>query len=146
MSDEGFQLHFEDSLEILQPRHILRFIRCLGSDRHTNVCIAKAWVESADEKTMVNIKITFFSLKDGKNTKYLYTDNTTYEKGCSNVTFLKLGEVINNPDKQRIYHCWHYCHDCKEAFMHTQAQMDFHKNHSFDTHPIDQESCLKEEE
>lgn len=44
---------------------------------------------------------------------------------------------VTCPDKQRVYHCWHYCITCNEAFMHTQAQCDYHKNHKYNTIPIE---------
>ena len=32
--------------------------------------------------------------------------------------------LIENPDKQRIYHVWHYCGVCKKTFTHSQASFD----------------------
>lgn len=84
-----FELHFEDVLEILPPRHILRFIRSVG-DKHESIIIGKAWIESSDVKSMIEVKIIFFSYKDNVNTKYLYTDMTTYDKGCSNVRIVEI--------------------------------------------------------
>jgi hypothetical protein len=46
---------------------------------------------------------------------------------------------VLNPDKERVYHCWHYCHTCKETFMHTQAQCDFHKHHNYTTIPMEKD-------
>ena len=32
--------------------------------------------------------------------------------------------IVTNPDKQRIYHCWHYCKVCGKSFSHHQSSWD----------------------
>lgn len=29
-----------------------------------------------------------------------------------------------NPDRGRIYHCWHYCAECKRTWTHSQGDHD----------------------
>ena len=80
-------LVFEDELEKLFPRHILRFINSVGS-KHEKIAIGKAWMEGTESKKMMRVKIKFYSYDENKNTNvpYIYTDYTTFEPGCSSVT------------------------------------------------------------
>lgn len=53
---------------------------------------------------------------------------------------------VYNPDRQKIYHCWHYCKTCHEPFIHSQAQCDYHKHHRYLTFPIEQnEAYIKDD-
>lgn len=45
---------------------------------------------------------------------------------------------IYNPDKNKIYHVWHYCLACEETFIHSQRSCDWHKRHKYLTFPIEQ--------
>jgi len=38
--------------------------------------------------------------------------------------------VLNNPDTNRIYHCWHYCPICGKSFDHSQGSFENIKYYS----------------
>jgi hypothetical protein len=63
----------------------------------------------------------------------------TSTKGGSALTSTEKPVRVYNPDKQKVYHCWHYCLTCKEPFRHSQASCDFHKGHDYVTFPMNQE-------
>ena len=41
---------------------------------------------------------------------------------------------VENPDKRRIYHIWHYCRVCGKTWTHSQADWDDLIKHVKDVH------------
>ena len=44
---------------------------------------------------------------------------------------------IENPDKRRIYHVWHYCKVCGRAWTHSQSDAYEIKRHVYAVHKGD---------
>ena len=45
-------------------------------------------------------------------------------------------KTIYNPDKARIYHCWHWC-DCGKTWTHSQGDWEAMKRHVSNRHRND---------
>ena len=45
--------------------------------------------------------------------------------------------ILENPDPNKIYHCWHYCAHCGERWTHSQGHAYMIKEHFFAVHNCD---------
>ena len=45
--------------------------------------------------------------------------------------------TVSNPDRQGVYHCWHYCRGCGKTWTHSQGDWEDMKRHIMLKHKND---------